>query len=218
MSHCWIPVQSSARVWPQGCFQETLASLNHPKSCNMCGVATVVQGSVTYTLAVPSLLAGWEDGRSRYLPLPMEGASPFMNLGKCLLGDPGTSREATELPPSRSILPACCRNCSRSRDSRLNCSLCVRHFSSSSRTLHCAAEAQTLGQQVTLAAGDPCVCTRVCGRWGHMGLCVHVGCTHVYKTTALCTLFMTVCVHVYIHEVHCVYICVRLHPRVCLCT
>lgn len=67
----------------------------------------------------------------------MEGARPFTNRGNGLPGSAGTSRAGTEPPPSRSILPACCRNCSRSRDSRLHCSLCARHLSSSSRTLHC---------------------------------------------------------------------------------
>lgn len=71
----------------------------------------------------------------------MEVASPFMYCGKGLPGAKGTSSKATELLPSRSILPVCCRNFSRSRDKRLNCSLCTRHFSSSSRTLDCTAEA-----------------------------------------------------------------------------
>lgn len=60
-----------------------------------------------------------------------------MYCGKGLPGTKGTSSKATELPPSRSIFPVCCRNFSRSRDNRLNCSLCTRHFSSSSRTLDC---------------------------------------------------------------------------------
>ena len=157
-----------------------------PKSCYAGHSLGVVRGSVTHPWlcpAVPSLLPalsspsrlrqeGGREKRGRHLPFPMEGASPFMNLGKDLLGDEGTSREATGLLPSRSILPACWRNCSRSRDSRLNCSLCVRHFSSSSRTLHYTQRPR-----------------HVVSRWpGLLGphvsapKCVSVCCTCVHKT------------------------------------
>lgn len=88
----------------------------------------------------------------------MEWASPFMNCGKGL-PDLGTSKEVPALPPSRSIFPACCRSRSRSCDSRLNCSLCVRHFSSSSRTLLCTAEARRAvrGVQLRGGRGDSCM-------------------------------------------------------------
>ena len=98
-------------------------------------------------------------GRGGHSPLPTEGASPFTNGGKGLPGA-GTSREAPAPPPSRSIFPVCCRSRCRSCDSRLNCSLCVRHFSSSSRTLLCTAQARTRGQG---RAGGVHACTRVCG-------------------------------------------------------
>lgn len=69
------------------------------------------------------------------LPLPIEVAIPFINWDRDLPGEPEISEDATELLLRRSIFPACCRNFSSSLDKRLNCSLCVRHFSSSSRTL-----------------------------------------------------------------------------------
>lgn len=117
----------------------------------------------------PSLLHHMMQGRCSHSPLPMEGVSPFRNCGKGL-PEAGRSKEAPALPPSRSIFPACRRSLSRSCDSRLNCSLCVRHFSSSSRTLLCTAEARTHGQGC--AVGGTCMhacahsvhaCSRVCG-------------------------------------------------------
>lgn len=112
---------------------------------------------------------------SGHLPVPMEGASPFMNRGKGLLGGGGPSEGAVELP-SRSILPACCRNFSRSRDSRPNCSLCARHFSSSSRTRHCGRGARSQpapgggGARVRGSAPCPCVLRAMCA----CGLCARV--------------------------------------------
>lgn len=116
-------------------------------------------------LSLRHVTQGW----GRHSPLPMEGASPFMNCGKGL-PDAGTSKEAPALPPSRSILPACSRSLSRSCDSRRNCSLCVRHFSSSSRTLLCTAEARTRSQGW---GGHACmgVHTRVCV-YTHAHACV----------------------------------------------
>lgn len=109
---------------------------------------------------------------ARCLLLPMDGASPFMNCGKGLLGNVGASGKATELPPSRLMAPVCCRSCSRWRDSWLNCSLCARHFPSSSRTLPCTAETWTHSQQRAcesvqyVCACGVCliVCTCVCRR------------------------------------------------------
>lgn len=112
---------------------------------------------------------------SGHLPVPMEGASPFMNREKGLLGGGGPSEGAVELP-SRSILPACCRNFSRSRDSRPNCSLCARHFSSSSRTRHCGRGARSQpapgggGARVRGSAPCPCVLRAMCA----CGLCARV--------------------------------------------
>lgn len=112
---------------------------------------------------------------SGHLPVPMEGASPFMNREKGLLGGGGPSEGAVELP-SRSILPACCRNFSRSRDSRPNCSLCARHFSSSSRTRHCGRGARSQpapgggGARVRGSVPCPCVLRAMCA----CGLCARV--------------------------------------------
>lgn len=109
-----------------------------------------------------------------------------MYCEKGLPGARGTSSKATELLPSRSILPACCRNFSRSRDNRLNCSLCTRHFSSSSRTLDCTAEAEqwsTRGSQRGRCARGMCALLRVCAC--NKMCCVPVYgrvCSHLHRT------------------------------------
>lgn len=139
---------------------------------------------------------------SGHLPVPMEGASPFMNRGKGLLGGGGPSEGAVELP-SRSILPACCRNFSRSRDSRPNCSLCARHFSSSSRTRHCGRGARSQpapgggGARVRGSAPCPCVLRAMCA----CGLCACVVSAHVC--------IVGICVHVVVRvcALSCVCMC-----------
>lgn len=71
------------------------------------------------------------------LPFPIGMASAWRSWERDLLGDPGVSHTAKELALSKSKCPACSRNFSSSFERRLNCSLCVRHFCSNSRTLAC---------------------------------------------------------------------------------
>ena len=125
---------------------------------------------------------GWG---SRHSPDPMEGARPFMNCGKGLPGDEGPSREVTE-PPSRSTLPACCRNVSRPRDSRLNCSLCARHLSSSSRTLHCERHTGQRGGEGRVYARVWYACAHVCVSAPGVPVCGE-GCPHLPQEQCLVT-------------------------------
>lgn len=132
-----------------------------------------------------------EVGRSRRLPLPMEGASPFMKLRKGLPGDEGTSRE---LPPCRSISPACSRSRPRSRDSRLNCSLCARHFSSSSRALRCArrpgpAVSRRPGLLGPRVSAHRCASVRVCAR-----VCTRMHATCAWGDDSACACVLCACV------------------------
>lgn len=69
------------------------------------------------------------------LPFPVGAASPFRSWERDLLGEPGDSHTVKGSVLRISNFPAWRRNFSSSLDNRLNCSLWVRHFSSSSRTL-----------------------------------------------------------------------------------
>lgn len=53
------------------------------------------------------------------------------------------------LEPARSTFDACSRNFSNSWDSRPNCSLWLRHFSSRSRTFDCTSTEQSRGNATT---------------------------------------------------------------------
>lgn len=81
------------------------------------------------------------------LPFPMGAASPFRSCERDLLGEPGDSHTVKGSVLRISNFPAWRRNFSSSLDKRLNCSLWVRHFSSSSRTLACEGEEESGGKK-----------------------------------------------------------------------
>lgn len=68
-------------------------------------------------------------------PFPRVVVIPFINWVRVLLGEIDASELYRALLLNKSIFPVCWRNFSSSRERRLNCSLWIRHFSSSSRTL-----------------------------------------------------------------------------------
>lgn len=83
------------------------------------------------------------------LPFPVGAASPFRSCERDLLGEPGDSHTVKGSVLRISNFPAWSRNFSSSLDSRLNCSLWVRHFSSSSRTLaYKGAEDEQAGRKI----------------------------------------------------------------------